>query len=78
MGQKTRGDFEKLVCDGLGYCCRWAFFKYGSKRTGMIAARLGISDRAVRYQKSAFRSGDLKCECKSNCLKEKFSERVCR
>jgi len=57
-----------LIRDGLGYCCEYAFFRL-HKRTGLIAARLGVSDRAVRYHKAAFKAGDLKCECTDRCLK---------
>lgn len=60
---------ESLIREGLGYCCLWAFFaRY--KRTGMIAARLGVTERAIRYHKADFRAGCLKCEKREKCLKE--------
>ena len=61
---------KKLVTskDGLGYCCLFCFFKC-HKRTGLIAERLGVTDRAVRYWKMAFKQGDLKCERCPGCLK---------
>jgi len=60
--------FRDLVTQGLGYCCVWGFFKK-HKRTGLIAARLGVTDRTVRYHKMAFKEGCLACEKKANCLK---------
>ena len=53
---------------GLGYCCLWAFFRL-HKRTGMIADRLGVCDRAIRYHKMAFKDGMLRCEHSARCLK---------
>lgn len=60
--------FKELVVDGLGYCCEWGFFKL-NRQTGMIAARLGVVDRTVRYHKMAFKDGCLSCEKRPNCLK---------
>ena len=63
---------KTLVCDpkphGLGYCCEFAFFKL-HRRTGMIAERLGVCSRAVRYKKAAFKEGEMSCEKAENCLK---------
>ena len=53
---------------GLGYCCIYAFFRL-FKRTGLIAARLGLTDRAIRYHKMAYKDGDMHCEKCPNCLK---------
>ena len=50
----------------LGFCCPYAFFRC-YKRTGLIAARLGVTDRAIRYQKAAFRCGEMKCEKQLAC-----------
>ncbi len=44
---------EKMICTDLHYCCLWAFFKL-YKQTGLIAARLGVSSRAIRYLKARF------------------------
>lgn len=35
----------------LGYCCPWSFFKLypGGKWTALVADRLGVTPRAVRY-----------------------------
>jgi hypothetical protein len=61
-----------LICDprpyGLGYCCPYAFFKL-HKRTGAIAARLGVTERAIRYWKMAFKDGHMKCQNAGKCLK---------
>ena len=57
--------------NGLGYCCLFCFFKC-HKRTGMIAERLGVTDRAVRYHKMAFKDGNLHCEKQPGCLKGKL------
>ena len=66
-----RQTLERLICEGLGYCCEYAFFKL-HKQTGLIAARLGLGERTVRYHKMAFKDGCLKCEGKENCLKGKL------
>ena len=64
---------EHLVCVGLGYCCLWMFFRL-FKQTGKIAARLGISDRAVRYKKEEFRCGKMKCKGRAKCMKNLLKE----
>lgn len=69
----VRVTFKSLVTGkhGLNYCCVWAFFKL-HKRTGLIAARLGLTDRAVRYNKARFKSGEFACEKCEKCLKGKL------
>lgn len=64
-----RSPFETLVCGGLGYCCPYAFLRV-NKQTGMIAARLGVTERTVRLWKARFNSGELKCQNNSStdCL----------
>ena len=52
----------------MNYCCPYAFFRC-FKRTGAIAAKLGVEERTVRYQKAAFKAGDLPCEGLPTCLK---------
>ena len=42
----------------LGYCCEARFFSL-YRQTSLIAARLGVSDRAVRYRKAMFKEGLL-------------------
>ena len=62
---------EHLICDGLGYCCQFAFFSL-HRQTGLIAARLGVCERAIRYHKMAFKHGDMECQHLKTCLKEKL------
>jgi hypothetical protein len=69
--------FRRLVTDptregGLGYCCPAMIF-YITRNTRTIADRLGLSDRAIRYQKDAFEAGELKCECSALCLRTKVA-----
>ena len=63
-----RQTFKVLVCEGLGYCCEYAFFKM-FKQTGKIAARLGCEPRTVRYHKMAFKDGKTICQKAEKCLK---------
>lgn len=53
--------------DGLGYCCQWAFFKLYDD-TALIAARLGVSDRAVRYKLADFKRGTMCCRGRPSCI----------
>lgn len=66
--KSERPTVKHLITDGLGYCCEYAFFRL-FKQTWKIAARLGISDRAVRYHKRAFKDGEMHCEKCPRCLK---------
>ena len=58
---------ESLIVDGLGYCCEWKFFQL-YKDTELIAARLGMSERAVRRHKQWAANGTTGCEFRKNCL----------
>jgi hypothetical protein len=53
---------------GLGYCCPYFFFKR-FRRTGLVAARLGVTDRAVQIAKSRIASGEWVCEKRETCMK---------
>ena len=64
---------KNLVIDGLGYCCESAFFRC-FKRTGLIATRLGVSERAVRYRKELFRAGKLECNHCKKCMDERLKK----
>lgn len=66
---EKRASVKALIRTGLGYCCLWAFFSR-NKSTTMIATRLGVTPRAIRYQRQAFRQGEFKCEGCDGCLKE--------
>ena len=72
---RRRNTVESLIRD-LGYCCMWGFFRFVSKRTGMIAARLGVTERAVRYAKAKFASAEIRCENRESCLKCKLKGRI--
>src|SRR5512146_1915593 len=69
--KSKRVTVESLICEGLGYCCEFAFFTC-FKRTGLIAERLGVEARTVRYHKMAFKDGRLKCRGAATCLKGKL------
>lgn len=63
---------KSLITQDLGYCCLWFFFtRY--KKTGLIAARLGVTERAVRYAKAEVRSGCSKCEGREACMNAKIT-----
>ena len=66
-----RQTVEILICEGLGYCCEYAFFRV-YRRTSLSADRLGVTRRAVGYHKAAFDAGELKCEGRERCLKGKL------
>lgn len=66
-----RQTVRRLITEGLGYCCPFIFF-HRYKKTGLIALRLGVEERTVRYWKMAYRQGDLKCEKCQKCLKDKL------
>lgn len=63
----TRATVKSMIEEDLGYCCEFAFFSI-HKRTALIAARLGVTTRAVQKHKAAKREGCLCCESKPNCL----------
>lgn len=55
---------------GLGYCCMWFFFKR-FRQTALIAARLGVTDRAVRTAKASAKEGS--CAGCPSCLHARFT-----
>ena len=63
----NRSPFEKLVCDGLGYCCPYAFLRL-FRSTGHIAARLGQTPRNIRFWKNRYDAGQLECQHRAGCL----------
>lgn len=71
---KNSQSLKDLVVDGLGYCCVWVFFEFISKRTGMIAARLGVTERTVRRWKERFRAGEFRCSHCKGCMKGRLYE----
>lgn len=65
----TRPTVRSMILEDLGYCCLWFFFdRY--KKTALIAARLGVSERAVRYT----REGCGGCAGNPNCLRKKLTD----
>ncbi len=61
----------ELVTNDLGYCCVYFFFtRY--RKTALVAARLGVSERAVRYHKADVKSGLTSCTKCEKCLLEKM------
>lgn len=65
---------RELICEGLGYCCPYAFFKL-YRRTAVIATRLGCSKRAVQEWKARFRACEISCENRENCLQSALRKR---
>lgn len=74
MASKTlqRQTVRRLVCEGLGYCCLWAFFRRNWRRTSVIADRLGCATSTIRYHKADFKAGVMECEGCKNCMKAKL------
>jgi len=56
-----------LVTVGLGYCCPYFFFTH-YRNTALIAARLGVTERAVRYAKAAVDDGVTECAGCESCM----------
>jgi len=64
-----KGLIASLITDGLGYCCEaWFWARFKDVSTELIAARLGVTDRAVRKHRAAFRRGEMQCENLATCL----------
>ena len=61
-----------LVTQDLGYCCPYFFFTH-FRNTALLAARLGVTDRAVRYAKAAVDDGHSVCEGSASCLRRKIT-----
>jgi len=66
-GHNSRPTVANLVTEGLGYCCTWFFFKH-FRQTPLVAARLGVTDRAVRMAKARVDSGEDACKHCDKCL----------
>jgi len=62
---------EKLIEDGLGYCCTWAFFSLFHNKHD-ISNRLGICEARAKLWKAKHKRGELECKCKEKCLKDKL------
>lgn len=67
----TRPTIRSMVTQDLHYCCLWFFFSR-FRRTGLIAARLGVSPQAVR----ACRSTCGGCAGGPACMDKKVTLRL--
>jgi hypothetical protein len=63
----NRSQFAELVCEGLGYCCPYAFLRV-NRKTQEISDRLGMAKRTIRLWKAKYDDKELECSKKSNCL----------
>lgn len=64
---------RQLVCDGLHYCCPFAFFAVMKKRdSSVIADRLGCQVRTVQEWRRRFRAGEIYCEKAEKCYYEQL------
>lgn len=63
---------RSLIEEDLGYCCQWFFFTH-YRQTSVIAARLGVSDRAIRYAKAEVDEKREVCKNLQNCLRKKIT-----
>ena len=68
----TRPTVKSLITQDLGYCCTWFFFKH-YRNTALIAARLGVTQRAVQYAKADVDNGVCRCEGHPGCLNAKIT-----
>jgi len=66
----TRPTINSMITEDLGYCCEYFFFSL-YRQTSLIAARLGVSPRTIRYHKAASKRGQVVCEKKDCCMKKK-------
>ena len=66
---------HSMIVDDLGYCCEAQFFRL-YKQTALVAARLGVTTRAVKYHKARVVSGECTCENKANCMKGKEPKKL--
>lgn len=62
----TRPTIKLLITQDLGYCCEYFFFSC-FRQTAVIADRLGVTPRAVKYHKAAVRDGKSTCCGGPNC-----------
>lgn len=69
-----RLSIREMLTRDLGFCCPWAALEANREHSSNILAdRLGVSGRAIRYQWDKVVSGETKCEHRSDCMKEKIS-----
>ena len=57
-----------MITQDLGYCCGWFFFSR-FRKTGLVAARLGVSPQAIRQNKATCGG----CKHAENCMDRKVT-----
>lgn len=62
------GNLMKQLANYENECCVFAFFIRQWGPTNEIAERLGVSERAVRYNKQQIKEGKCKCERSHKCI----------
>lgn len=61
--------FESLLIES-GWCCPWAFFAANrSVRTGLLAARLGVSERTIQDWRNYYNNNRISCKDNGPCMK---------
>jgi hypothetical protein len=68
----TRLTVRSLIVEDLGYCCPTFFFQT-YRKTALVAARLGVTERAIRYAKAAVDDGQCSCEGRETCMRKKIT-----
>ena len=69
----TKISIREMLTRDLGFCCPWAGLEANKEiSSNMLAARLGVGGRAIRYQWDKVASGEIKCEHRKDCMKEKL------
>lgn len=63
-----------MIVEDLGYCCLPFFFSRYKKNT-LVADRLGVSARAVRYAREATRDEPPPCTNCDQCLLRRIGDR---
>lgn len=68
---------REMLTRDLGFCCPWAALEANRENSSnVLADRLGVSGRAIRYQWDKVASGETKCEHRSDCMKGKLHART--
>jgi len=59
-----------MIVEGLGYCCPYAFFRiFRDKPSRLLAARLGVTFRAINHHRQMLREGTSVCLAAECCMK---------
>lgn len=66
-----------MLTRNLGFCCQYAGLEANRRVSSpLLAARLGVSDRAIRYKYESLAEGSIRCEGCLNCMKGKLHARA--